>query len=80
MAYDEKTVLAMNPLDGGLSLPGWDESYTLDGLRDLLKQYESIDEEQLWKNLEAFLTKVIPVAHEVGIDTQKRNICHYLHY
>lgn len=68
LAYDEQTVLSMNPLDGGLSLPGWDESYTLDGLRDLLKQYESIDEEQLWKNLEAFLTKVIPVAHEVGIN------------
>ena len=68
LAYDEKTVLAMNPLEGGLSLPGWDESYTLEGLRDLLKQYESIDEEKLWENLEKFLKKVIPVAHEVGIN------------
>lgn len=68
LAYDEKTVLSMDPAKGDLSLPGWDESYTKDGLKDLLKQYESITEERLWQNLEAFLTKVIPVAHEAGIN------------
>lgn len=68
LAYDEQTVLAMNPAVGGLSLPGWDESYTLDGLRDLLKQYESMTEEKLWKNLQTFLEAVIPVAHEAGVN------------
>ncbi len=67
LAYDEQTVLSMNPANGGLSLPGWDESYTQDGLKDLLKQYESVDEEVLWQNLERFLKKVIPVAQEAGI-------------
>ena len=67
LAYDEKTVLARDPAAGGLSLPGWDESYTKEGLRALLKQYESVTEEKLWRNLQTFLEAVIPVAHGVGI-------------
>ena len=67
LAYDEKTVLAMDPAAGGLSLPGWDESYTKEGLRALLKQYEAVTEEKLWRNLQTFLEAVIPVAHGVGI-------------
>ena len=67
LAYDEQTVLAMDPAAGGLSLPGWDESYTKEGLRALLKQYEAITEEKLWRNLQTFLEAVIPVAHGVGI-------------
>ena len=67
LAYDERTVLAMDPAAGGLSLPGWDESYTKEGLRALLKQYESVTEEKLWRNLQTFLEAVIPVAHGVGI-------------
>ena len=67
LAYDESTVLSMNPLTSELSLPGWDESYTKEGLKDLLNQYKSIGEEQLWKNLEHFLKKIIPVAEESGV-------------
>ncbi|WMJ23256.1 mannonate dehydratase [Paludicola sp. MB14-C6] len=67
LAYDEKTVLSMNPLTSELSLPGWDESYTKEGLRELLKQYKTVDEEQLWRNLEIFLKAIIPVAEESGI-------------
>ena len=67
LAYDEKTVLAMNPLTSELSLPGWDESYTKEQLKDLLNQYSKIDEEQLWKNLETFLKAIIPVAEQNDI-------------
>ncbi len=67
LAYDEQTVLNMNPLTSELSLPGWDQSYTKEGLRELLKTYSEIDEEALWQNLTAFLKAVIPVAEEVGI-------------
>lgn len=67
LAYDEETVLKMDPLKGDLSLPGWDASYTKEGLRDLLRAYESIGEEQLWKNLETFLHAVIPMAEQAGI-------------
>ena len=67
LAYDHAEVLKMDPLKSELSLPGWDASYTKEGLRDLLNQYKEIGEEQLWKNLEVFLKAVIPVAEEVGI-------------
>lgn len=67
LAYDDATVLGMNPLTSELSLPGWDESYTKEGLKDLLNQYKEIDEEGLWQNLQTFLEAVIPVAEESGV-------------
>lgn len=67
LAYDDATVLTMNPLTSELSLPGWDESYTKEGLRTLLSQYAAVDEETLWQNLTVFLKAVIPVAEEAGV-------------
>lgn len=67
LAYDEQTVLGMNPLHSELSLPGWDESYTKDSLKALLGEYEALDDKALFKNLAAFLEAVVPVAEEVGI-------------
>lgn len=67
LAYDEETVLRMNPLQSELSLPGWDESYTKASLRALLAQYEAMDEEALFANLTAFLEAVVPVAERSGI-------------
>ena len=68
LAYDEATVLAMDPSKEGLSLPGWDESYSKDELIGLLKRYEAIDSEKLFENLKTFLEAVIPVAHEAGVN------------
>ena len=68
LAFDNETVLKMNPLTSELSLPGWDESYSKDALKELLHQYEAVDEEQLWRNLEVFLKAVIPVAKECGVN------------
>ncbi len=67
LAYDDETVLSMNPLTSELSLPGWDESYSKDELKELLNKYKDIDEEKLWENLETFLKAVIPVAEESGV-------------
>ena len=67
LAYDENTVLSMNPLTSELSLPGWDESYTKEQLKDLLKQYEELGEEKLWENVKTFLEAVIPVAEQSGV-------------
>jgi mannonate dehydratase len=55
-------------MGGSLSLPGWDESYTKEELQGLLKRYESIDEEALWRNMQTFLEAVIPVAKEAGVN------------
>lgn len=67
LAYDHSTVLSLNPLTSELSLPGWDSSYTKEGLKALLKQYENIDEEKLWENVGVFLKNIIPVAEECGV-------------
>ena len=68
LAYDEATVRAMDPAKGDLSLPGWDASYTKEELKSLLAAYAQIDENQLWKNLTAFLEAVIPVARVAGVN------------
>ena len=67
LAYDHETVLKMNPLTSELSLPGWDASYTREGLKELLEQYKDIDDEKLWENMTVFLKEVIPIAEESGI-------------
>lgn len=67
LIYSHKTVENLNPLTSDLSLPGWDSSYTKEELKSLLKQYENISEEDLWTNLEYFLSKVIPLCDEVDI-------------
>ena len=67
LSYAEDTVLNMNPLTGELSLPGWDASYTKDGMKALLEKYKNISEEDLWNNLKYFLDRVIKVAEEVKV-------------
>jgi len=62
LIYKHETVLKMDPLTGELSLPGWDSSYTKEGMRELLEQYKKVSEEDLWNNLQYFLERVIPVA------------------
>ncbi|MEM7655565.1 MAG: mannonate dehydratase [Bacteroidota bacterium] len=48
-------------------LPGADETYDLETVRDMLATYAEIDQEQLQANFVYFLEQVIPVAEEVGI-------------
>lgn len=62
LVYYKDQVDKMDPLNGELSLPGWDSSYTKDGIKDLFEKYSKIDEEGLWANLKYFLNEIIPVA------------------
>ena len=57
----------LDPLKDDIHLPGWDSSYTQDEVRELIQAYSELGEEGLWKNLENFLKKVIPVAEECGV-------------
>lgn len=59
--------MRMNPLTGDLNLPGWDSSYQKGELESLFKQYESVDEEKLWGNLEYFMKEIMPVADEMDV-------------
>ncbi|HWR44477.1 mannonate dehydratase [Sporomusa sp.] len=67
LIYNEDVVLKMNPATGDLKLPGWDTSYTQEGMKALLEAYQLITEETLWDNLHYFLKKVIKTAEEVKI-------------
>ena len=67
LIYDSTTVEKMDPLTGELSLPGWDSSYTKDGMKALLEAYKNISDEDLWNNLSYFLSNVIKVAEEVKV-------------
>ena len=67
LAYDEAAVLAMNPLESELSLPGWDESYTKEQLGALMRRYQALSEDDLWRNLQTFLSAAVPAAEEAGI-------------
>ena len=57
----------LDPLKDDIHLPGWDSSYTQSEVRELITAYGALGEEGLWKNLERFLKKVIPVAEECGV-------------
>ena len=57
----------LDPLKDDIHLPGWDSSYTQHEVRELITAYGEIGEEGLWRNLEKFLKKVIPVAEECGV-------------
>ena len=57
----------LDPLTDDINLPGWDASYTKDEVRELITAYGKLGEEGLWKNLEKFLKKIIPVAEECGV-------------
>ena len=67
LAYDNATVLSLDPATSSLSLPGWDESYTKEELRQLLEDYKAVDENALWDNFAYFINKIIPVCEEAGV-------------
>jgi mannonate dehydratase len=67
LVYRDATVLSLDPRKGDLSLPGWDESYTKDGLAALLKRYEEVNADKLFENMVYFLEKIIPVCEECDV-------------
>ncbi len=68
LAYYDEDAQNADPLgNDDLSLPGWDQSYTREELRDIVSKYRQIDEEKLWENLGYFLSRIIPAAEEAGI-------------
>ncbi len=68
LVYYKEQLEKMDPLTGELSLPGWDASYTKESLKAVFEDYSKITEEDLWENLRYFLSEIIPVAEESGIN------------
>lgn len=67
LVYYRSQLEKMNPLEGKLSLPGWDSSYKKEHLRRLFELYSNIDEEKLFDNLAYFLQEIIPVAESFDV-------------
>lgn len=74
-ADDGSTSLAMypaqmdylDPLKDDIRLPGWDSSYSQNQIRNLIYAYSNLGDAGLWRNLEIFLKKIIPVAEAEGV-------------
>lgn len=67
VAYEEGKVSLMDPLLEDLKLPGWDASYGADDVKASIREYQGMDEEALWGNLEYFLRRVVETSDEVGV-------------
>ena len=57
----------LDPLKDDIHLPGWDSSYTQEEVRELISAYGKLGEEGLWRNLETFLKRIIPVAEACDV-------------
>jgi mannonate dehydratase len=67
LAYDDATLLEVDPATDSLQLPGWATRYTAADLRKLLQAYRAIDEESLWHNLAWFIDRIVPAAEAANV-------------
>ena len=63
---DPQKLISMVAESSEYTLPGW-EPEKLDRIAELFEEYKEVDTEQLWRNLETFLTEILPVAEECNI-------------
>ena len=66
LVYYKEDVDKLDPTK--MTLPGWDASYSIDEMKELIKAYQELGEEGLWKNLDHFIKKIIPAAAEFGVN------------
>ncbi|MFW6035325.1 MAG: mannonate dehydratase [Halothermotrichaceae bacterium] len=75
LSYNDKAINNTDPIrlveevdsdSRGFSLPGW-EPERLAELKNIMKLYQDVDEEQLFKNLQYFLEKIIPVCEDYDV-------------
>ncbi len=67
LSYNHNQLKGIDSRKESFVLPGWATHYNSKELKELLKSYSKINEEQLWLNLEYFLKRVIPVAEQYDI-------------
>lgn len=67
LRFDMKKIKDAKPSDASRMMPGVGESRKAENIRKLVKEYEGITEEDLWRNYEYFLKRIIPVAESVGV-------------
>jgi len=67
LLYDAEKISQINPLNGELTLPGWDLSFQSNDLKQVMNSYQKVTEKDLMENLIYFLKSIIPVAEEENI-------------
>ncbi len=67
LAYIKEQIDKMDPVNGDLTLPGWNASYTKSEIKELIEAYKKLGEEGLWENLSYFLQEIIPVARSYDV-------------
>ncbi|WP_250277887.1 mannonate dehydratase [[Clostridium] colinum] len=66
LVYYKEDVDKMDPTK--LTLPGWDSSYNVDEITELIEAYKAQGEEGLWANLEYFIKEIMPTAIECDVN------------
>ena len=66
LVYYKNEVDKLDPTK--LSLPGWDSSYSVDEVTELIESYKELGEEGLWNNLKLFIDEIIPVAIQCDVN------------
>lgn len=66
LVYYKEDVDKMDPTK--LTLPGWDSSYSVEAISELIEAYKVQGEEGLWANLKYFINEIMPVAVECDVD------------
>lgn len=66
LSFHMETIEKIDPKKG-ITLPGWGTSVDPERLQELIKEYETVSEEELWQNLNYFLQRILPVAEEAGV-------------
>ena len=67
LIFNQKEIEQMDPMQGDLSLPGWDTSYEKEEMHYLIQQYQALGEERLWENLIYFLKAIMPVCEQYDV-------------
>lgn len=66
LVYFKDEVDKLDPTQ--LTLPGWDASYSVGEVSELIDAYKELGEEGLWKNLQYFIQQIMPVASQCDVN------------
>ncbi len=67
LAFEAALVDKLDVSNGVIPLPGMGTKYPPERLQALLAEYKDVSTEQMWSNLEYFLSNLVPVAERLGL-------------
>ncbi|WAH60752.1 mannonate dehydratase [Pseudomonas silvicola] len=67
LSFEASAVDRLDVSKGIIPLPGIGTKYPPEKLQAMLEEYKDVSTEQMWSNLEYFLSKLVPVAEQLGL-------------